>query len=547
MAKIDILIVGGGPSGLMAASLLANYGINIRLIDKKAAFSENSRALVIQPRSLELLEQMAIVDSFLTQGRRVRGGVLHEHSGKTEINIYGAGDGKTRYSFGLMLEQSETEKLLYQHLQSLGRSLEWETELTALQQDEAGVRADLTRFDGETETVQARYVIAADGAHSLIRKQVNMPFTGNTVEERFMVMDATVNGEVGDAIALNFSRKGDIALFPLPADRRYRVISTLPPEFGEEDPTAEDFCDFVHNNFPGHPEVSDPAWYTSYRIHSRSVEHFSKGRIFFVGDAAHIHTPVGGQGMNTGLQDAHNLAWKLALVVKGELSEKALDSYHAERHPVAQKLLKTTDQIFQTISEQAPMANFIRAYLFAPLIKLVTRLPGAQKQLFRIVSQTGIDYDRGWLIQDKTKGFPKAAPEPGKRWPYVSFVQKDRTVSSYTLLDYAHHHLFVCTREGNIEPLLKLREALEATFSLKVHIVTPNAQPNTLGCDTKTLARFHGRNSTAYLVRPDAYLALRTNAVEADALHQAVQSYFGVSRTKTASPKTTDPALMLPR
>lgn len=538
MMMTDVLIVGSGPSGLMAASLLADYGVDIRLIDKKAAFSENSRALVIQPRSLELFEQMGIVEAFLAKGRQVRGGTLYDPSGRTELNIYGAGAGKTRYNYGLMLEQSETEKLLYKHLQRLGCNLEWETELSELQQMEDGIGADLIHPDGRTETVHASYVIAADGAHSLIRKQTNVPFTGDTVEQRFMVMDATVIGEVGDAIALNFSRKGDIALFPLPTNQRYRIISTLPTEFEDKDPTAEDFCNFVQENFPGQPEVSNPAWYTPYRIHSRSVEHFRKGHVFFVGDAAHIHTPVGGQGMNTGLQDAHNLAWKLALVLKDKLPKEALESYHTERHPVAQKLLKTTDRIFQAVSEQTPIASFIRANLFVPLIKFVTGLPGVQKQLFRIVSQTGIYYDRGWLIQDKTKGFSQEAPKPGKRWPYVSFVQEGRTLSSYKLLDYAHHHLFLFSRQADIESLLRLQAELEHSFCLKAYLITPKEQPNTLGCDTFT--RFYEHQLVAYLVRPDAYLAFRTSATETDNLAEILQRYFGGTKTKATQPKATD-------
>ena len=465
---------------------------------------------------------MGIVERFLAQGRRVRGATLYEKGHRTDLDIYSAGKNITRYNFGLMLEQTETEKLLYARLQGLGGELEWGTELTGLEQREDGVSATLVR-NGRPETVHARYLVAADGASSTVRKRVGVPFTGNTTEQRFMVMDAAVAGDIdGKTMAININAHGDIALFPLTTDGRYRVISTLPPGFKDEDPTVEDFQAFVKDHFPGGLTLRDPEWFSPYHVHSRSVESMKVGRVFFIGDAAHVHTPVGGQGMNTGLQDAHNLAWKLALVTKGTLAEETLETYHRERYAVAQRLINTSDRVFQAVSEDTNVARFLRTHVFARLVRFATRLPGAKERFFPVIGMTNIRYSDGLVVQDKAKGLPRDAPNVGARWPYVRFRCGEDELSGYSLLDYEHHHLFVFTTELPEELRAEAR-GLEHAFALKVHLVTPNAQPNTLHCDARTFASFT-RKAAAYLVRPDAYVALR-GRLEGNSLRDLLKPY----------------------
>ena len=420
MTHTDVLIVGGGPSGLMAASLLSIYGVDFRLIDKKAGISGNSRALSIHARTLELFEQMGVVEDFLAQGRPVRGITLAEAGRRTDFDVFTAGGDITHYNMSLILEQNKTERLLLDFVERAGHALAWETALTELTQTEDGVRVELEGADGSGETVHARYVLAADGASSTVRKSVDVAFTGDTVEQRFLVMDATVNQDFDDGtMTLNLNANGPIALIPLTVDGRFRIISTLPVGFEGEDPTAQDYADFLRDHFPGGLDVSDYKWFSPYRIHSRSVQHFRVGNVLFIGDAAHVHTPVGGQGMNTGLQDAHNLVWKLALVLRGGLPQTALDSYDTERHPVAKRLLDTTDRLFQAASQGGAVARFIRGYLFTPVLRSIAGWEMMQRRWFPTMAMTGIGYDEGLLVKDDGRGVPHRAPAPGERWPYI--------------------------------------------------------------------------------------------------------------------------------
>ncbi len=533
MTETEILIVGGGPSGLMAACLLASYGIEFRLIDKKATFSANSRALIVQPRTLELFEQMGIVAEFLAQGIRAHGISLYEAHRVTDFNVYEAGADQTRYNLGLLIEQTKTEMLLNAHLARLGHQLAWETELTDLEQTANGVRVTLLHADGSSETLHARYLIAADGASSTVRKALGVAFTGETVERSFEIMDVTVDGPVtNQTLALNLNANGPIALIPLTAPGRFRTISIIPADFKSGDLTAAEYRAFLEKNFPGGLTVRESAWFSTYHIHSRSVAHFQVGDIFFVGDAAHVHTPLGGQGMNTGLQDAHNLAWKLALVLRGHLPAAALGSYQLERYPVAHRLVTTTDRLFALLSLNNPVMRFARVNLFPQLLRLLLSRPSVQRRAFPILAMINIHYQDGLLLKATAQDLPKTAPDAGTRWPYMSFIREDAAISSYELLDYAHHHLFLFA--PSVTTLLRGQAgALEAWVPLKVYFVTQevqrDAQPQTLQCDAATWGRFARPGQTnLFLVRPDAYIAL-AQQVDGRDLRQLLTPYFNAS------------------
>ncbi|MCB0062852.1 MAG: FAD-dependent monooxygenase, partial [Caldilineaceae bacterium] len=507
--------------------------INFRIIDKKPTFSENSRALIVQPRTMELFEQMGIAETFLAQGTHARGLTLHTKHWTKDFNVFATGADQTRYNFGVMIEQTKTERILHDYLQQAGHQLEWETELTQLEQMDRGVHLTLRHADGTTESLMTRYLIAADGASSTVRKQTDVAFVGETVEQRFVIMDATVAEPLAQAtMDLNFNPNGPIGVIPLSTPDRFRIISTLPKGYTGAEPTVEDFQRFLKQNFPGGLTTSDPAWFSIYHIHSRSVAHFNVGNIFFVGDAAHVHTPLGGQGMNTGLQDAHNLAWKLALVLRNQLPVVALDSYHAERWPVAHRLVTTTDRLFELISNDSPLASFVRVNIFPPLLRFVMRLPGVQRRVFPILAMTGIRYADGFFVKTQEHDLPKNAPVAGERWPYVRFASSGSEISSYSVLDYTKHHLFIFTPK--VDKSLRAQAAgLEQSLPLRVHFVLPKITSDqavpALTCDNATFTRFSKSGETSiYLVRPDAYVALAQRLTDAD-LRSLLATYFDES------------------
>jgi 2-polyprenyl-6-methoxyphenol hydroxylase-like FAD-dependent oxidoreductase len=535
MNETEVFIVGAGPAGLTAGLQLAAYGVNFRIVDKKETFSENSRAIGIQPRSMEIFEQMGVIGDFLAKGRKASGVDFHTRGRVVEINLFGSGEGKTAYPFLLLLEQGETEKIFHRRLQAEGCEVEWRTEVLGVDLQEDNAVLHLKRENGE-ETVRTRWLIAADGAKSLVRHAAGVPFGGGTYEQKYAVVDVkTVEGKADqNHLNLILNKTGIVLLLPLTRTDTYRLVTTFPPSFDDngKEPGFEDIQRYVAGMFPGGLRIADPKWYSNFRIHSRCVDRFQNGPVFFVGDAAHIHSPVGAQGMNTGIQDAYNLAWKLAVVVKGLLPEAILESYHQERYPVAQALVKTTDRVFRLVNRQEALFRAFRAYAYPYLIKLISSLPGIRSKLFRAVSQLAIRYREGLLIRDDGSGFPSTAPGPGDRLPYVYLYRDAGRLSSYTLFDYERHHLLMFVKGGEVDTALETKAAVEREFPGIVagHVITLRDEASSsrgdLLCDRETFELFRTRGPASYLVRPDTYLALREGSVEIKILEKTLRSYF---------------------
>ena len=534
----EVVIVGAGPSGLTAALQLAVYGIRFRIFDKKKTFSENSRAVGIQARSLELFEQMGLVQDILAKGRKAFGLDLHTENRVLQLNLFKAGRDETAYPFVFLLEQNETEKILARHLNESGHEIEWASEITALDVRDGGVSVQVRTKERE-ETVHARWLVAADGAGSFTREHLDVPFVGGTYEQSFAVADVkALEGRLEqDHVNLNFNRSGFVLLLPLAAKGVYRLVTNFPPGFEHKEPEFEDIQRHTGRIFPGGLRIAEPEWYSNFRIQSRSVRHFRQGPIFFVGDAAHIHSPVGAQGMNTGIQDAYNLAWKLALVAKGALPEQALETYHQERFPVAQRLLSTTDRIFQLVTRQNILTTTLRVHVFPRLLKLLVGLPTVRQWAFRIVSQLGIRYDKGMLVRDDGNGFPNSAPRPGQRMPYVFFGRNGESVSSYSLFDPRKHHLLLFAPDENqcllaAKTVTALRKELAADW-IEAHVIAPKTLKSSgeaqLICDPEVFAKFAGRQAISYLIRPDTYIAFRCPSLSPTDFQKAFHCYLNGS------------------
>jgi len=531
----EVIIVGAGPSGLTAALQLAAYGIRFRIFDQKKTFSENSRAVGIQARSLELFEQMGLIKQVLAKGNKAFGLDFHTTIRVLQLNIFRAGQGETAYPYVFLLEQNETEKILAGHLNESGHEIEWDTEVVGVELHNGELRVQV-RSKGKEETVRARWLIAADGAGSFIRETLDVPFVGGTYEQNFAVVDVkALEGDLEqDHVNLNFNKSGFVLLLPLAAKGVYRLVTNFPPDFEDGEPQFEDVQRQVAKVFPGGLRVTEPEWYSNFRIQSRSVRRFSHGPVFFVGDAAHIHSPVGAQGMNTGIQDSYNLAWKLALVAKNALPQQALETYHQERFPVAQRLLSTTDRVFQLVTRQNYLLTRLRVYVFPYLLKLLITLPTLRQWAFRTISQIGIRYDEGLLVRDDGRGFPKNAPRPGQRLPYVYFAQSGKKLSGITLFDYRRHHLMLFAQnQERRRQAVETAAEIEQEFSglVESHVVTnesagESAAGNHLVCDRKTWSMFAATSAASYLVRPDSCIAFRLPSISADELKRTLSLYL---------------------
>ncbi len=314
---VDVLVVGAGPTGLTLAEELARFGVSYRIIDSGRGPTDLSKAIGVQARTLETLDIMGMADELVRRGNPAR--AFHIYDGDQHLLKLDFSELESRYPFLLIVPQSDTEQVLLAKL-TAGTNAERSTTLTAFTQGEAGVDATLQHDDGQTERVRARWLVGCDGAHSTVRRGLGLPFEGEEYEEGFMLADVHVEWNMPQDELYLFIHDGWLmAFFALP-EGRYRLIADLPPAQAppEQHPTLEDCQSIVDQRTPFPAKLSDPSWTAYYRIHRRIVPYLQEGRVFLAGDAAHIHSPAAAQGMNTGIQDAFNLGWKLALVSQGD-------------------------------------------------------------------------------------------------------------------------------------------------------------------------------------------------------------------------------------
>ena len=390
-----VLIVGAGPSGLMMAAQLLRYGIIPIIIDIKQGPTDESKALAVQARSLEIYRQMGIVDRVIENGKQAGGVIFNEHGKQVAaLTMSNVGEGQTPFPYILLYQQSKNERLLLDYLTLNCCPVYWETTLTSLKQINGQVEVELQNREGTT-TLTCDWVIGADGAHSAVRKQLQIPFTGETYSHNFYLADVELanNDMDDDKVNLYLGKDGFAGFFPMPEANRYRALGNLPGDLEKkEDLTIEDILPGLEKNSGKTIEIKQTYWFTSYRLHHRMADNFRVQRCFLVGDAAHIHSPVGGQGMNTGLQDAYNLAWKLAGVVNERFNEKILDSYAAERMPVAKRLLSTTDKVFNIIISHNWLNRLFKRWIMPALLKLAWGNDKLRATFFKQVSQIAISY-----------------------------------------------------------------------------------------------------------------------------------------------------------
>jgi 2-polyprenyl-6-methoxyphenol hydroxylase-like FAD-dependent oxidoreductase len=359
----SVLVVGAGPVGLTMAAELARYGVDVRIIDKSPHPTETSKALVVWSRTLELMDRMGCTPAFLAAGLRGRGGTMR--SGGNVLGHMGFDEIASEYNFALMIPQNETERLLTDHLRSLGLEVERQVELAGFSEMGDIVEARLRHADGREETIQTPWLVGSDGAHSAVRHGLGLAFPGSAQPDDWLLADVRLEGEgapPGDEIAIYLHRSGPFVIFPIPGGRArvIGVIGQAESDHPRPDPTLADCQAMVDSRAGGGFRVTDPVWLTHFRINERKVSEYRQGRVFVTGDAAHIHSPAGGQGMNTGMQDAINLAWKLAMVVRDEADPVLLDSYSPERGSVGDLVLRNATRLTDMATLSNPAAQAAR-------------------------------------------------------------------------------------------------------------------------------------------------------------------------------------------
>jgi 2-polyprenyl-6-methoxyphenol hydroxylase-like FAD-dependent oxidoreductase len=497
---IDVLIVGAGPTGLMLANQFVRQGVRTQVIDRHSGPSLQTRALGVQARTLEIYSHLGIVERALELGKRATGANIWSLGKKAaRIPLGAIGLDISPYPFLLILGQDDNERLLGDALRDKGTTVNWSTELVGLAQETDRVRATLKQQDGTTREITAAWIAGCDGAHSAVRDLNGIAFQGAPYEHVFFVADTQLTGAmVPEELNVFLWREGFHLFFPMRGTNLWRIVGIVPPELrGSKDLVFENVVSSVQQEAGSGLSFQQCSWFSTYRIHHRRAERFRDRRCFLLGDAAHIHSPVGAQGMNTGLQDAYNLAWKLAFVVSGRASAALLDSYEDERIPVARRLLSTTDRAFSLIVSDNPLAGLFRTRVLVKIMAFAMTFVRIQKLAFRTISQTGIQY-RDSALSETPASFPGAAPRAGDRFPWLRLKLQPNgsTEDLFAKLDDTRFNLIMIGQPAPAGGLPGLGDLL------RIHEVVDDP------ANDQELARMQIPQPSFYLLRPDGHVGL---------------------------------------
>lgn len=497
--RSDVLIIGAGPTGLVLALWLTKLGLDVHIIDKTAAPGTTSRALAVQARTLELYRQLDLADAVITQGHKVPAVNLWvKGERKAQIAFETIGSDLTPFPFLHIFPQDQHERLLLERLEQAGVCVRRDTELLRFADHGDHVLAYLRGPDGNEQAWEAQYLAGCDGARSRVRETLGIDFPGGTYKQLFYVADVEASGPSLDGqLHIDLDEADFLAVFPLGGEGHVRLIGTVRDERAERADTLR-FED-VSARAIEHLKVGvkQVHWFSTYRVHHRVTGQFRRGRAFLLGDAAHIHSPAGGQGMNTGIGDAVNLAWKLAAVVTGQATDGLLDSYEAERIGFAHRLVATTDRVFTFATAEGRVADILRTRLAPAVIPAALRIDGVREFLFRTVSQITLHY-RGCSLSEGAAGDVHG----GDRLPWVATGDSDNFSSLAAMTWQVHVY-------GSASAALR-RWCDEHGVPLHSYAWQPAYRSAGLARDA------------LYVIRPDAYVAM----ADAQARPEAVDVYF---------------------
>lgn len=509
--SLSVLIIGAGPTGLMMACQLALHGISFRIIDKKPERTQTSNAAVLHTRTLELLDHMGIADRFIKLGVRCKAFRIHGADGQllAEIPLERV---DSRYLFSLFLSQSETERILNEYLEELHGHVERSLELIDVRQENRKMIATVKHADGKLETIESDWLIGCDGYHSTVREKCGILLSGEDLPEEYLVGNFQLESELSQDKGDGFLGKSQLlACFPLGANT-YRVVVNLGNQTVSTNISEEEVKQIIHNRSKGIFKVISVAYLSPFWIHSKMVEKMRQGSVFIAGDAAHVHSPAGGQGMNTGMQDAYNLAWKLALVIKGQADPSLLESYQAERYPVIKGIVNRTE----IMTKVGLTKNVLWYYLRDFSIKnILGRCDFLQKKAANFFTQLSIHYKQSPII-DYQAAWKWGAPQPGDRAPDVLIESSFRRLYDY--LRNPQHHLLLFTgdviKDNELMQMQEILKEIQQNYSKTVNcfIISPKEIPvltNVLVDRDLSLHKRYGFDRAGLcLIRPDLYIAL---------------------------------------
>jgi 2-polyprenyl-6-methoxyphenol hydroxylase-like FAD-dependent oxidoreductase len=481
--KSQVLIVGAGPVGLTMAAELARYGVSVGIIDKAAARTDKSKALVLWSRTLELLDRAGCCQAFIAAGHRVEAANII--AGDKLIGHIDLATAKSPYRYALMLPQSDTERLLEVHLNRLGVTVQRQVEAMSFTAAESGVSTLVRHADGREETLESDWLIGCDGAHSTVRHGLKLPFAGDTLQSDWILADVHLQGYPfpSSELATYWHEDGVIVAFPITPER-FRIIADLGRSQGAvpTDPTLDQVQAIIDRRGPGGMIVSDPIWLSAFRINERKVKDYRSGRVFLAGDAAHVHSPAGGQGMNTGMQDAFNLAWKLALVCRNVCSAALLESYSAERSAVGDQVLEAAGRLTRVATLRSHSAQVVRNLIG----RIFLGLAPFRTAMVDTMTEVSIGYGKSPLNGPGAHGID--GPSPGER---VAPIAGQTPVGAGSAPRFA---LFADADDPGIGRLATFKDLIE-----------PDIRPP-LAADGM------------WLVRPDGYVACVANKGRVDVI-----------------------------
>jgi 2-polyprenyl-6-methoxyphenol hydroxylase-like FAD-dependent oxidoreductase len=535
-STLDALIVGAGPTGLTMAAQLRRFGVRFRIVERLVDRTRESRALAVQARSLEILDQLGLADALIARGHQtVRAKIHVDRHGPVELALGVIEASDTRFPFALFVSQAHTEGVLVDHLQTAGVAIERGVELVSAEVDRPDdtVTCVLRDLGGREETVRARYLLGCDGARSAVRRIAGIAFEGDTYPQEFLLGDVEIDGLDQDSAHV-FVRGWGLALcLPMGDPRSWRVTAVASNRASARDESNGARADSDEAVFAMLQAVArrasgntitlrDPGWLTPFRLHHRQATHYRAGPLFIVGDAAHIHSPVGGQGMNTGIQDAWNLGWKIALVARGIAASALLDTYEAERWPIGRFLLRVTDRAFRwttRINTGGAMAAWVRRLFIRHVVTRVVRSARVRQGVFRFISELDVRYRKSPAVEEgeprldrddreRDKNSPTSSPLPGDRLPNGIALCDGREQYLLQAVAAPSFHVLLC---GAVDPRDARAWADLATRSsglLMTHHVSRRA---TSDADADALFdRLAPRGMAQYLVRPDGHIAYRS-------------------------------------